>query len=271
MGRLFVFVTLVIAQRAFAQRVDTTWASVHGHRIHVVVSGGPGPTVVLEAGAGSSHRTWERLRQQLDPSIRVVAYDRPGFGRSEMCPATRDAVTIARELKAALVAARVAPPYVLVGWSAGGIYARVFASEYATDVAGLVLLDPAPEDFYQRAERAFPEVFRRLDAVDSASIHAGTPAEQAEDAGWADALTQARRSDARLRAPVVLLSAMRPDLEVLADLWHDEQRAWAARQPNRVFRIVAQSGHAIHRDRPDSVARVIQDVTARWPGAGTPR
>jgi pimeloyl-ACP methyl ester carboxylesterase len=263
-------VASIFPHAAVAQRVDTVWATVHGHRVHFVVSGSEGPTVVLEAGAGSTHRTWERLRQQLGPSIRVVAYDRPGFGRSEACPNTRDALTIARELHAALAAVRLAPPYLLVGWSAGGIYMRVFASEFAPQVAGLVLLDPAPEDFYEKAARTFPDVFRRLDAIDSASIRSGPQAELAEDAAWEDALAQARRSDAGLRAPVVLLSALRPDLEVLADIWHAEQRAWTERQPSRVFRIVAQAGHAIHRDRADTVARVIQDAIARLPRPRSP-
>lgn len=260
-----LLVASAIAQPASAQRVDTTWALVHGHRIHVVVSRGTGPAVVLEAGSGSTHRTWEKLRQQLDPSIRVVAYDRPGFGRSEPCPGVRDGATIARELKAALASAGIAPPYLLVGWSAGGLFTRVFAGTYPADVMGLLLLDPSPEDFYAKAERAFPEVYRRLDAVDSASISSGSRGEQAEADAWDAALAQARSSDAGLRAPVVLLSPPRPDLEELGTIWHGEQRAWTQRQRNALFRTVARSGHAVHRDRADTVATVVHDMLARKP------
>lgn len=267
---LFVLVASLLGETVLAQHVDTLAVSVHGHRMRLVVSRGNGPTVVLEAGAGSTHRTWDRLRQQLDPALRVVAYDRPGFGDSESCRGTRDALTIARELRAALAAARLAPPYLLVGWSAGGIYMRVFASEFPSEVVGLVLLDPTPEDFYRKAQRAFPEVFRRLDAIDSANIRSGPRAELAEEAAWEDALAQARQSDPKVTAPIVLLSALRPDLEVLADIWRAEQRTWAARQQHAVFRVVAQSGHAIHRDRPDTVARVIHDAIAGLPKARMP-
>ena len=49
---------------------------------------------------------------------------------------------------ALLAAARIAPPYVLVGHSFGGLTARLFASRHPAEVAGLVLLDPAmPADW----------------------------------------------------------------------------------------------------------------------------
>ena len=38
----------------------------------------------------------------------------------------------------------MAPPYVLVGLSLGGIYVQVFAAEYPGETAGLVLVDPTP-------------------------------------------------------------------------------------------------------------------------------
>jgi len=40
----------------------------------------------------------------------------------------------------------VPAPYVLVGHSLGGLYARLYATRFPAEVAGLVLLDPAHED-----------------------------------------------------------------------------------------------------------------------------
>jgi pimeloyl-ACP methyl ester carboxylesterase len=38
--------------------------------------------------------------------------------------------------------AKIAPPYVLVGQSSGGLYVQVFAAEYPDETAGLVMVDP---------------------------------------------------------------------------------------------------------------------------------
>ena len=55
----------------------------------------------------------------------------------------RTAGRIAEELHVLLRTAGVPPPYVLVGHSFGGLVMRLFASRHQTDVAGLVLIEPA--------------------------------------------------------------------------------------------------------------------------------
>ena len=52
-----------------------------------------------------------------------------------------------------LRAAGVTPPYVLVGHSLGGAYARRYAQLFPAEVAGLVLLDPAHEGYLSGAPR----------------------------------------------------------------------------------------------------------------------
>jgi pimeloyl-ACP methyl ester carboxylesterase len=48
-------------------------------------------------------------------------------------------------MRALLTAAREPGPYVLVAHSWGGLIARLFASQYPNEVAGLVLVDPGSE------------------------------------------------------------------------------------------------------------------------------
>lgn len=181
------------------QTTDTLRVLVGSHRLFFLASGASGgPTVVLEAGDRSTHRAWRTLRPLLEQFSRVVAYDRAGLGQSEMGPAPRDARTIAGELRAGLRAAGLAPPYILVGHSAGGPLVRVFAGMFPEAVAGVVLLDPAAEEAYPRAEREYPELYRRLDQADSADRVNGTPGELAEDAQWEVWLAQARVSDSTL-------------------------------------------------------------------------
>ena len=241
-----------------AQVTDTLRIPVDGHRLFLLVSGTGSLTVILEAGDQSTHRAWNTLRPEIATFTRVVAYDRAGLGQSEFSAQPRTAQVIAKELHAALTTANIRPPYILVGHSAGGLFVRVFASLFPDAVAGVVLLDPSPEDVYARAERELPALHASLDSADRAGRANATPGQRAEDDAWETSLRQARASDATFRAPVVLLSSPRQDLGAMSDLFREEQRRWTERQARATFRVVARTGHAIQRDRPDTVLTVIR-------------
>lgn len=53
------------------------------------------------------------------------------------------------DLHALLAAARVSEPIVLVGHSAGGLAARLFAATYPDEVAGIVLVDALSEGIHE--------------------------------------------------------------------------------------------------------------------------
>jgi pimeloyl-ACP methyl ester carboxylesterase len=119
---------------------------VGGHRLHVVCSGAGGPTVLFESGLGDGAAVWRKVQPQVATFTRTCSYDRAGIGYSESAPAPRDSKRIAEELHTALEGASEKGPYVLVGHSAGGLHARVFAAHYPNEVAGLVLVDPTAEE-----------------------------------------------------------------------------------------------------------------------------
>ncbi len=76
-----------------------------------------------------------------------VLYDRSGTGWSDDIALPRTAHEVTDELRDLLYAADIPAPYVLVGHSLGGAYARRYAQRFPRDVAGLVLLEPAHEDW----------------------------------------------------------------------------------------------------------------------------
>jgi pimeloyl-ACP methyl ester carboxylesterase len=121
---------------------------VGGYRIHLYSQGEnhDNSTVVLIGCGGCTSANWGWVQPEVARFTRVVAFDRAGFGWSEPGPEPRDAAQNARELHLALERAGIPGPYVLVGHSYGGPVARVYASQYASDVAGMVLLDPRSPD-----------------------------------------------------------------------------------------------------------------------------
>jgi pimeloyl-ACP methyl ester carboxylesterase len=126
---------------------------VGGHRLHLQVTDQDrsAPTVVLEAGLGFPSVEWAWVRQEVAHFARVVAYDRAGVAWSASGPKPRDGQRIAQELYAALHAAGIEGPYVLVAHSFGGLFVRAFADLSPEEVAGMVLVDSSHPDQLERS------------------------------------------------------------------------------------------------------------------------
>jgi pimeloyl-ACP methyl ester carboxylesterase len=148
----------------FSGRVD-----IGGRSLYLECRGQGSPTVILEAGAGGRADVWSQdlekpagTRTMVLPGVaaftRVCAYDRPGTltqpnpsldpdgplfypSRSDPVPQPRTTQDRVNDLHALLGAAGIPGPYVLAAHSAGGLVARLYASEYPDDVVGMVLLD----------------------------------------------------------------------------------------------------------------------------------
>lgn len=103
------------------------------------------PLVLLESGYGRGLQAWTEVHPGIARFTRVCAYDRAGYGASDPGPLPRDGAGIARDLDQALDAMELYGPYVVVGHSAGALYARLFAARRPGEVKGLVLVDPTVE------------------------------------------------------------------------------------------------------------------------------
>jgi pimeloyl-ACP methyl ester carboxylesterase len=105
-----------------------------------------GPSVIFESGIGATSQNWARIQMAVSEFARTVSYDRLGLGWSTSAVSERIPSKVVEELRAMLQAAGIAPPYLLVGHSFGGLVARYFAAEYPDEVAGVVLVDAMRTD-----------------------------------------------------------------------------------------------------------------------------
>ncbi|RCX21581.1 pimeloyl-ACP methyl ester carboxylesterase [Fontibacillus phaseoli] len=117
-----------------------------GYSLHLVKAGTGSPTILLEAGSGETSLSWRQIPDELAEFATVVSYDRAGYAWSESANSERTGENIVHELHAALEKEGIRGPYLLVGHSLGGMYARLFAETYRDEVVGLVLIDARPED-----------------------------------------------------------------------------------------------------------------------------
>ena len=250
-----------------AQQTDTIKVKVHDHFMTLYASGQGKPTVVLEAGGGSSHSAWQSVQPKIAEFSKVVSYDRPGYLNSDTCTSSRDAITIAKELKEALTKANIPAPYIFVGWSYGGSLVRVFAGLYPKDVVGMVLVDPAPEEFYVRFEREFPEIMKEDEKYIQEILASKTkPGEREEMRLYDSSMNQARRSDKLHSTPTTLLIAAgkaeggqdRDTTNPVNRIWVEELVKWAKKRPNLQYKLITNSGHHIARFQPDTVINAIR-------------
>ena len=126
-----------------------------GRRIYLHCTGHGSPTVLFESGYRGSSGGWIDIQPAVAKTTRACAYDRAGYGSSDPGPLPRDGAAVVSDLDAALSAAHIDGPFVMVGHSAGGLYVRLFADQRPKDVAGMVLVDPSVEHQDQRFEAAF--------------------------------------------------------------------------------------------------------------------
>lgn len=124
---------------------------VGGHQLHLNCAGSGSPTIVLEAGGGmngSLHAA--QVQPEIAKSHRVCSYDRAGTMWSDRRDGPLSAARIANDLHSLLEIAPEPGPYVMVGYSLGGLFIRVFAQEYPQDVAGMLFVEPSHPEQRER-------------------------------------------------------------------------------------------------------------------------
>ena len=118
-----------------------------GRRLLLHRSGSGSPAVVFLAGGGAVGLDYLNVQQRAAELTTSVIYDRAGTGWSDSVDLPRTLAEVTDELRTLLHVAEVPAPYVMVGHSLGGLYARHYAQRFSGEVSGLVLLDPAHEDY----------------------------------------------------------------------------------------------------------------------------
>lgn len=234
---------------------------VDGSTMSLHVSGSGEATIVLEAGSGGDHRNWALLHQPLNALGQVVSYDRLDYGGSGRSPRPRSAKIVAEQLREGLRRAGVKPPFLLVGHSYGGALVRVFASQYPEDVIGLVLVDPAMEDFYTRATLEAPEAYLAgLENALEEDDRSASDALRREYLAYETSIIQTRLARPPPGERVVLISAAQQLQEdpAMQRLWLDTQRQWALRIGAR--RVLVDAGHNIPRSRPEVVVDAVRSL-----------
>ena len=157
-------------------------AEVGGATIEYIASGTSRPTIVLVNGAGGPLDGWSRVFGPLLRFGMVVAYNRPGIGRSSRPTEPQTGALIVGTLRDLLTAIEAPPPYLLLGHSLGGLYVQLFARRLPEDVCGVVMVEAAHPDDRAMAELQ-PGWVRALNSVVGSAIRCAGIARSTRPAG----------------------------------------------------------------------------------------
>jgi pimeloyl-ACP methyl ester carboxylesterase len=276
-----------------------------GRRMHIACTGEGAPVVVLDYGAGGTmKKDWGEIASAISAKAqtRVCLYDRAGRGLSDPSHAPRDAAAVVRDLDEMLIAAKIAPPYVLVGHSLAGYHVRLYANMHAGKTAGLVLVDPSGDgqlerfyvflprlkDFQETALRAQAQ----LDCIGKLRANPVPPNDPfAQQCGGNDpdairatrseieempvASTQQLTTTRRSYGDMPLIVLTRTDYEkdmpsgftaedkqAMRYVWEGMHAEMAALSSKGEHRFVPGAGHYIQRDQPQAVIDAVTEVVA---------
>jgi hypothetical protein len=220
-----------------------------------------GPAVVLDAGLYRESSDWIKVQPEVAQFTQVCGYDREGLGKSIVdkgaSPETECIDEQVEDLRNLLKTVHVAPPYILVGHSGGGIRVRRFTLDHPTEVVGLVLLDSAHE-----------EQIWRFQAIDPSSVQ-GPPADPLKAHCGGMLHVPGERLVWHYDIPLIVLEHGIPlSFEGSMAAHTDEFNAavdamakdLASRSSKGQLRIAKKSGHEIMLDEPALVIKAIHDV-----------
>lgn len=264
--------------------------TIRGQGLHLNCTGVGDVPVILEAGLGGGSLDWSLVQAEVAKFGRVCSYDRFGMAWSSSAGGSRTAGRITDELHQLLEAAKIAPPYVLVGHSIGGIFVQMFASRYPEEVAGVVLVDSSHEEQLSRIP-AIPAIVPHLYRISApfgiarmVNLLAGESSLPIETAAAraalyshtrsvfsaADEMAAIPESMAELRSspmqladkPLFVLSRGLKDgfsPEILT-VWLDLQASLAKRSSNGNLVIANGSGHYIQFSEPELIISSVRQV-----------
>ncbi len=100
---------------------------------------GTGPDLVLLHGWGMNGDVWETILPELSTHFRVTLVDLPGHGRSLESLADYSLPNLANT-----IAESLAPEFIVMGWSLGGMIATQMVLNFPERISKLVLVASAP-------------------------------------------------------------------------------------------------------------------------------
>jgi pimeloyl-ACP methyl ester carboxylesterase len=246
---------------------------VGGYNLNFRIIPGHGQAILLEAGGAMDSTEWNVLAPRLarETGATVIAYDRAGFGKSDLPETKYDLREDTAALWRGLRTLGLDRNLVLVGHSYGGFLIRFEAAEHPDAVRGAVFVDPFTVEFVDifgieycnnhplmgklPFDTSRPE---KLSKVQRAIVRmVGAPG-----SNLAEKIAVMRQAVVPEGIPVRVITAGIAFLPKPEEwkAWRESQERFTASIKGATLVVAEKSGHMIPFSQPDLIVAVVSEV-----------
>jgi pimeloyl-ACP methyl ester carboxylesterase len=250
-----------------------TLVQVGEYHLNFSVIEGGNLTILCESGGGMDSREWARLAPVLaqKTGATVVAYDRAGFGKSDLPDTPFDMRREVDWLWQGLERLGRDTNLILVGHSFGGWLIRLIASEHPEAVLGMVFVDPFTTEFVDALgieyldehpiagkipfDTSHPEKFSRMQRALVRMVGDGLRSK----------VDVMRNTEVPTGIPVRIITCGRPFLPKPEEqtAWREAHERMTASIEGAELLIAEKSAHMIPMSQPEIIVEAVMDVFAR--------
>lgn len=276
---LFIALGLAFAVPAPATAQEQPWQAVDrsvdvgGYQLHFRIIPGRDLAILLESGGGMDSTEWNALAPRLarETGATVIAYDRAGFGRSDLPETPYDLREDTAALWRGLRSLGLDRDLILVGHSYGGFLIRFEAAEHPESVRGLVFVDPFTVEFVDALgveycdnhpmmgklpfDASRPETLNKLQRAMVRMV--GAPG-----SNLAEKMAVMRKAVVPDGIPVRVITSgttWLPDAREM-EAWRGSHRRFTASIDGARLVLAEKSGHMIPVSQPDLIISVVSEV-----------
>ena len=265
--------TLATAPDQSAQAVEKL-VDVGGYNLNFRIIPGQGPTILLESGGGMDSTEWDALAPRLarETGATVIAYDRAGFGKSDLPETKYDLREDTAALWRGLRILGLDRNLILVGHSYGGFLVRFETAEHPDTVRGVVFVDPFTVEFVDMFgieycnnhpmmgklpfDASRPETLSKLQRASVRMV--GAPG-----SNLAEKIAVMRKAIIPEGIPVRVITAgiaflPKPEEQ---KAWRESHERLTASIKGAILILAEKSGHMIPFSQPDLIVSVVSEVT----------
>jgi len=256
-----------------AQAVEKS-VNVGGYNLNFRIISGQGPSILLESGGGWDSTEWNALAPRLayETGATIIAYDRAGFGKSDLPETKYDLREDTAALWRGLRTLGLDRNLILVGHSYGGFLIRFEAAEHPDTVRGLVFVDPFTVEFVDMFGIEYcnnhpmmgklpfdisrPETLNKMQRAAIRMV--GAPV-----SNLAEKIAVIRKAVIPEGIPVRIITsgtAWLPKPEE-RKAWRESHERLTASIKGAVLVLAEKSGHMIPFSQPDLLVSVVSEVT----------
>lgn len=242
-----------------ADCIDTL-VDVGGHSLHFTISPGKGTPIIFESGAGNDGTVWKDIIRKLKDRIAapLIAYDRAGFGKSQIDTLNINITNEVNNLEFALAKLGFDSNYFFVAHSLGGNYVMKFISQTSNKVKGAVFIDVVSPTFMTDERAAYTKNLL-VDSLES--IKKESRGFYHLVLNYENTSKVMREVAKKIQTPLTIIaSGLTPFEGTERKLFLDGLKKFALERKNRTYILAERAGHYVFYDEPQLVVDEIIEL-----------